>query len=142
MRYSFIRFLMVGVLNTIVGLSIMYTLLHLVGLSYWMSTFLGNSIGAAVSYFLNRMFTFRSRNTHLSSVLRFVFVIGLCYFLSYFIGIRVVKWGLLLLQIDSKTAIQDLGILAGTGLYTILNYFGQKFFVFRENENQSVSIGG
>ena len=140
MRYSFIRFLMVGVLNTIVGLSIMYALLHLVGLSYWMSTFIGNTIGAAVSYFLNKLFTFRSKNAHLSSIVRFIFVIGICYFLSYFIGIRVVTWGLSLLQINSKSAIQDLGILAGTGLYTILNYFGQKVFVFKGNENHSVSI--
>jgi putative flippase GtrA len=133
---------MVGILNTIVGLSIMYALLHLVGLSYWISTFIGNMIGAAVSYFLNKMFTFRSRNAHLSSVFRFVLVIGLCYFLSYFIGIRVVKWGLSYLQINSNRTIQDLGILVGTGLYTILNYFGQKFFVFREYENQSISIEG
>jgi putative flippase GtrA len=114
----------------------------LVGLSYWISTFIGNMIGAAVSYFLNRLFTFRSRNAHLSSVFRFVLVIGLCYCLSYFIGIRIVKWGLSYLQINSNRTIQDLGILVGTGLYTILNYFGQKFFVFREYENQTISIEG
>ncbi|MBP0726479.1 GtrA family protein [Bacillus sp. RG28] len=140
MKYSFIRFLMVGIINTIVGLSIMYALLHLVGFSYWISTFIGNTFGATVSYFLNRMFTFRSRNAHLSSVLRFVLVIGLCYFLSYFIGIRVVKCGLAFIQINSNKTIQDLSILVGTGLYTILNYFGQKVFVFREYENQSIRI--
>ena len=61
MNFQFVRFLMVGVANTIVGLSVMYLLLHLAGLSYWTSTFLGNSVGAVVSFFLNRSFTFRSQ---------------------------------------------------------------------------------
>lgn len=36
---SFIRFLAVGVVNTMIGLTIMFLLMHAVGMSYWLSTF-------------------------------------------------------------------------------------------------------
>ncbi|MDP4103968.1 MAG: GtrA family protein [Bacillota bacterium] len=48
MNHSFVRFLLVGVVNTIVGLSSMYLFLHGFSFSYWVSTFLGYVIGACV----------------------------------------------------------------------------------------------
>src|SRR6478752_1743962 len=56
MKGSFVRFLVVGLVNTGVGLSIMYVLLHIFH-HYWAATFVGNAAGAVVSYVLNRIFT-------------------------------------------------------------------------------------
>lgn len=135
MGYMFVRFIIVGIANTIVGLSVMYLLLHAAGLSYWMATFLGNSVGACVSFFLNRSFTFRSQNAVLSSMIRFVSVILFCYFISYSIGKNLVEWLLghsMFLKSSVKT---DIAVLFSTGLYTVLNYIGQKWFVFRRKKS-------
>jgi putative flippase GtrA len=132
MQHSFVRFLFVGVINTIVGLSMMYVLLNGFGLSYWVSTFLGNMVGAGVSYFLNKKFTFKSNAPVSGSLLRFILVIGVCYFISYFLGIRLAGWILNQLFSLPNTLQKELGVLIGTGLYTILNYLGQKVFVFKE----------
>lgn len=130
MSFTFFRFLLVGVANTILGLSVIYLLLHLVGLSYWMSTFLGNSVGAMMSYYLNRRFTFRSKNAVSKSFILFVVVTLLCYVVSYSIGMNLVEW-LLGNSNSLKSGIKtDLAVLISTGLYTILNYLGQKWLVF------------
>ncbi|MBV7505771.1 GtrA family protein [Bacillus sp. sid0103] len=132
MKFTFVRFIMVGMVNTMVGLSVMYLLLHGPGLSYWMSTFLGNSVGACVSFFLNRRFTFRSDVSVLNGLLRFVMVILICYFISYTMGENLVQW--LLVNNDTITSRvkTDLAVLISTFLYTMLNYLSQKLIVFHK----------
>jgi putative flippase GtrA len=130
MKNSFIRFILVGIVNTIVGLSCMYLFLHAAGLSYWVSTFLGNAIGACVSYILNRSFTFKSQNSVKKSAFRFIIVILCCYFISYDLGKNVVSGVLKSNHLFNNQLKTDISILVGTCLYTILNYFGQKLFVF------------
>jgi putative flippase GtrA len=130
MKFTFVRFLIVGVANTLVGLSMMYLFLHLGGLSYWMSTFLGNSIGACVSYFLNRRFTFKSDQSISRSLTRFVATILFCYYISYNIGDHFIQWLLQNNPTFTSRVKTDIAVLASTLLYTILNYLCQKLFVF------------
>lgn len=134
MKNSFVRFILVGIINTIIGLSAMYILLHAFGLSYWVSTFLGNSIGAVVSFFLNRNFTFKSKTSVSGSSFRFILVILCCYLISYDLAknaVMIVLKDNSFFQPGMKT---DLSVLVGTGLYTILNYLGQKWFVFSKKD--------
>jgi putative flippase GtrA len=133
MKYSFVRFILVGIVNTIVGLSFMYLFLDALGLSYWISTFCGNSIGACVSYLLNRKFTFNSDNSVTKSVFRFIIVILACYFISYDLAKNLVVGLLNSNSFFTENVKTDLAVLVGTGLYTILNYFGQKLFVFSKS---------
>jgi putative flippase GtrA len=139
MKYSFVRFIIVGVVNTIVGLSCMYLFLHAAGLSYWIATFLGNSIGACVSYILNRKFTFKSESSVPKSAIRFIIVILCCYFISYDLGKNLVEWVLKSYAIFNEKLKVDLAVLVGTGMYTLLNYFGQKLFVFPKKDASLMS---
>ena len=141
MKHSFIRFIMVEIVNTIIGLTAMYLLLHAVGLSYWWATFFGNSIGAVVSFFLNRSFTFKSENAVSKSVLRFIVVILCCYFISYDLAKNLVVGFLKDSHFISANLKTDLAILVGTGLYTILNYLGQKLFVFSKSNEATIKQG-
>lgn len=136
MKYSFIRFLIVGVINTIVGLTTMYVLLNGLRLSYWWSTLLGNIFGAGVSFILNRNFTFKNDAAIGGSIVRFVIVIGVCYFVSYSLGLKLANWFLEKLSLFPKEFAKDLAILLGTGIYTIMNYLGQKHFVFKGIEKR------
>lgn len=125
---SFIRFLLVGVVNTFVGLLIMFVLLNGAGFSYWASTFTGNTIGAGVSFLMNRRFTFRSNITVYRGLPRFLAMIFLCYFCSYFVSEQLMSQFIL----PSPTLKKNASVLLGSGLYTISNYAGQKYFVFKK----------
>ncbi|RDU36889.1 GtrA family protein [Neobacillus piezotolerans] len=127
---SFVRFALVGVANTAAGLLIMLTLLNISGASYWLSTFIGNAAGAAISYFLNRAFTFKSSVRFSEGAPKFAAVILVCYFASYWASRQLIGLG----AADFLPAIyhDDAAVLAGSVLYTISNYFGQKKYVFRD----------
>jgi putative flippase GtrA len=129
MKHSFIRFLLVGIVNTIVGLSTIFVMFYVFHFSYWIATLIGNVVGAFVSYVLNKSFTFRSSQSVRKTILPFFIVMFACYFVSYFIGKEVAYFLFELVSIPFLSA-DDTAILLGSGLYTITNYFGQKQFVF------------
>ncbi|PLR94164.1 GtrA family protein [Bacillus sp. T33-2] len=128
----FIRFLFVGLVNTAAGLSITFFLLNLIGWPYWVSTFIGNSIGAIVSYFLNRTFTFHSSVDVKNAGPRFISVILHCYVGSYYASAFIASWLQQQPFMDGLILRDNFAVLLGAALYTVTNYFGQKHFVFRK----------
>ena len=55
------KFLLVGVINTLVGTAIMFGLYNIAGCSYWVSSAANYVLTSILSFFLNKYFTFRSR---------------------------------------------------------------------------------
>ncbi|TCP24837.1 putative flippase GtrA [Scopulibacillus darangshiensis] len=111
-------------------MALMYILYHGTGFSYWTSTFTGNAIGACVSFYLNKMFTFQSKDPIGKNFFRFATVIVCCYGLSYGLGKSLAFFILSEGRLIQASYASDLAILLGTVLYTLTNYFGQKYFVF------------
>lgn len=132
LKNSFLRFLLVGVGNTLLSMLLMFLL---EGLGYWPSTAIAYVAGAAMSFFLNRYFTFHSEEDFWRSLGKFAVNVAVCY---------VVGYGLAKLLIpipEQPTAIPVIWFeraskLLGMGLYTLLNYFGQRFFAFRKTERK------
>ncbi|MFZ3577708.1 GtrA family protein [Virgibacillus sp. DJP39] len=129
-----IRFLLVGIFNTLIGLSIMFFLLNVLGWNYWTSTLIGNTIGAAASYILNRNFTFKSHVSVNTGVPRFILIILTCYFISYNGSLMVTRY-VLPEELSGLVGSDMLAVIIGTGFYTILNFIGQKYFVFQEKND-------
>jgi len=130
---EFLKFLGVGVINTLIGYSLIFLFLNIIKLDYWISTFLGNSIGAIVSYVLNKKFTFNSKAAIPSSMLRFIAVISICYLVAYGLSYLISNMlPLITKQTISVLIIENIAVIVGMGFYTILNFLGQKYFVFRE----------
>lgn len=127
---TFIRFLFVGAINTVIGLSSMLVLFNAIGLSYWLATFLGNCIGATVSYFLNRSFTFQSQINMKASIPRFIIVIVACYFFSYSVSYLTINIVTEIKLIENTHQAENFAIMIGTVFYTVSNYLGQRYFVF------------
>lgn len=128
---SFLKFIAVGVLNTLLGAAIMYGLYNLAGWGYWPAT-LANYIPTSIlSYLLNRSFTFRDRERGWRPAVRFAVNIALCYLLAY--GIAKPLTAHVFAAAGEKVR-DNLSMLAGMGLFTLLNYFGQKFFTFRHRD--------
>ena len=126
---KFLRFLIVGAINTLVGTAIMFGLYNLAGASYWVSSAANYILTSILSFFLNKYFTFRNRGFSFRQVLRFALNIAVCYLLAYGIAKPVVMH---LLAGQAKSLQENAAMLAGMCLFTGFNYLGQRFFAFRE----------
>lgn len=122
------KFLLVGVLNTLVGSGIMFLLYNWAGCPYWPSVCANYICGGIVSYFLNKYFTFQNKERSLAQVGRFVVTVAVCMLLAYGLAKPAVRW---VLSGFEETVQENVAMLVGMGLYTVLNYFGQRFFAFR-----------
>ena len=129
---SMLRFLLVGVVNTLVGAGIMFLLYNLAGCSYWLSSAANYIVGGVVSYFLNKYYTFKNTERSWRQVLRFALNVAVCWLLAY--GIAKPLALRLLAGFDEKLQ-SNAAMLAGLCLYTALNYLGQRFFAFRAKED-------
>lgn len=127
------KFLLVGVLNTLVGNGLMFLLYNLTGMSYWAATAVSYALASVMSYFLNRCFTFKFQEKGFRPVARFAANIAVCYLLAYGIAKPAAR---ALLSGRSQTVQENVAMLVGMCLFTGLNYLGQRFFAFRERPQQ------
>lgn len=123
-----IKFLLVGVVNTLVGTSVMFLSYNLLHFSYWTSSAANYVIGSIVSYFLNKYFTFQQKERSVKTVFKFVANITLCYLLAYGIAKPLVRH---LLSGWTVTIQENGAMVCGMGLFVVFNYLGQRFFVFK-----------
>ncbi len=128
---TFWKFIMVGVANTIFGTSIMFIFYNVFHFSYWVSSASNYIFGSILSYFLNKYFTFQQKEKSLKGVLLFALNIMVCYLLAYGGAKPLVR----LVLSNAGITIQDnVSMIAGMGIFIVLNYCGQRFIVFREKK--------
>lgn len=127
------RFVIVGIMNTIIGAAAMLIAYNVFHLGYWISSAMDYIIGSIFSYFANKHFTFKSEKKSMAEVVRFVINIVVCYFVSYSVAKPMMVT--VLRDISLSVAIlEQLSMFFGMGIFMVLNYFGQKFFVFRKKQ--------
>lgn len=129
-----IRFLIVGVLNTLLGTTLTFGFYNLAHMSYWLSSGLSYILASIFSFFMNKRFTFRNDDSLLRSGLRFSLNIAVCYGLAF----GLAKPGVLLVlgrfpDLSAKI-IDNTALLTGMILFTAFNFVGQKFFAFRKRK--------
>jgi putative flippase GtrA len=129
---SFIRFSIVGIINTAVGLSIIFFLMNVFNLPYWISTSIGTAIGALLSFLLNRKFTFGSSISFQKGAPLFFMIILLAFFGSYSLGEWLAEQITFPLSLPTFLTRKEIAVFLGACIYTISNYIGQKFIVFRK----------
>jgi putative flippase GtrA len=118
------RYLIVGVANTIIGYGVILILQFAFGVHPLAANALGYMIGLAVSYALNRSFTFNSRRSHRTSAPAFVGAAAACFLLN----VAVLQVSITVFDLPAAVG-QALAITA----YTIAFYFANKYVVFKEN---------
>ncbi|MCI9598534.1 MAG: GtrA family protein [Firmicutes bacterium] len=128
-----IKFIVVGIVNTIVGTAIMFGLYNLAGCSYWASSAANYILTSVLSYFLNKYFTFQHKGDNLKSAIRFAINIVVCYLLAYGIAKPAV---ISILSGQSKTIQENVAMFAGMCLFVGFNYLGQRFFAFKETKEK------
>lgn len=123
------RFVLVGIMNTVIGTSVMFIAYNFLGLGYWVSSALNYIIGSVFSYFANKYFTFKSENKSGKEIVRFVLNIVLCYFVAYGVAKPIINIFLGNLNL-SISILEQLGMILGMCIFIVVNFLGQKFFVF------------
>lgn len=129
---QFVRFLIVGTINTVFGTGIMFVFYNVFGLSYWVSSASNYFFGSILSFFLNKYFTFKSHTRSLSEIFRFTINILVCYFLAY--GLAQPIAGKFLAGAGDMVR-DNVSMVIGMVLYVFLNYFGQRIFVFKGKDS-------
>ena len=126
------KFLLVGVVNTLVGCGIMFGLYNLAGCGYWFSSAANYVLTSILSYFLNKHFTFKNTEKGWRPVVRFAVNIAVCYLLAYGIAEPLMRWAL---ATASPTLRDNAAMMTGMCLFVGFNYLGQRLFAFREKND-------
>lgn len=125
--WSLFRFAMVGALNTLLGMAIMFGLYNLAHCSYWFSSAANYVLTSILSFFLNKHFTFKNRADTPRQALLFAMNIAACYLVAYGGAKPVMR----LLLVDASVSLREnVTMLTGMVIFTALNYIGQRLLVF------------
>ena len=126
-----LRFILVGVINTLVGTVIMFGLYNLAHCSYWVSSASNYILTSILSFFLNKFFTFQNKEKSIGQVVRFAVNIAVCYLLAYGIAKPLCLY---LLSGAAASVCDNVSMFVGMCLFTAFNYCGQRFFAFKNKE--------
>lgn len=114
------RFIAVGMINTIIGLTIIYSSMYFFGLSPEVSNLVGYLIGFVLGYFLNKNWTFKENNAGDRWSLYVIVILA-----AYFSNLYLVHFSTKHLAANPYFA-QFGGML----IYTAMSFVGCKKIVF------------
>ncbi|MCB1738645.1 MAG: GtrA family protein [Gammaproteobacteria bacterium] len=118
---SAVRYLAVGVFNTVFGLSLIYGAKWFLHFSDVVANMTGYAIGIVVSFILNSRWTFNHDGAWLPAFARFLLVL----FIAYLANLGTVVIAL------SVGVNAYLAHLIGVPVYTVIGYLGGRFFAFK-----------
>lgn len=120
MKRELIFFLISGCSAVLTDLLSYYFLFNILG--HNISKTISFILGSVVAYILNKYLTFQKKEPSSLEILRFAILYAITLSANVFINDTVLK-----LLLDQKL----FAFLCATGTSTILNYIGQKFWVFK-----------
>jgi putative flippase GtrA len=125
---TFIRFVLVGITNTAVGLSVTWVAWHVAGLGDWWSNALGYIVGFIWSFTLNRLWSFKAQQATASGstsgvrqFARFALVCAVSY------GVNSVA---LYIGRAAMGPTSFIPFITAMVAYSIVNYLGSRYYVF------------
>lgn len=127
-----IHFGIVGVMNTILGWIIMAVLYNLIHMNYWFSSGISYFIGSIFSYHANSKVTFKVENKDKWLPWRFAINIIVCYLIAFGVAQPLVEH---VLSSQPVVIVDNVAMILGTGIFIVLNFFGQKLFVFQTQKS-------
>ena len=128
---TFLRFVAVGVVNTLFGSGIMFLFYNVFHFGYWISSASNYVFGSILSYFLNKSFTFRNTDKSPRVFLRFTANILVCYLVAYGVAKPLAR---LVLSGFSVSWQENAAMFVGMCAFTFINYIGQRIFAFKYDE--------
>ena len=128
---TFIKFIIVGVINTIFGTAVMFTFYNLFHFDYWISSAANYFFGSILSYFLNKYYTFQYHKRSWRVIMKFTVNILVCYFVAYGVAKPLTLY---ILSSQPKVIQENVAMAVGMCLFVVLNYAGQRFWAFKKKD--------
>lgn len=135
---TLVLYLIIGISNFLLCTGIMFLLYNLAGISQHIAPIVNYGLGSLIWYLACRFVIFPGSKTTPRQLLRFVIDIAVCYLLSYYVIAPLVAQ--LALKSTRIKALFSFGgshniegnceMSAGAISYALLNYFGQRYYVF------------
>ncbi|MDR1402621.1 MAG: GtrA family protein [Tannerellaceae bacterium] len=125
-----IKYGIVGISNTLITAIVIWVMMKPLGCPVVLSNITGYIAGVLNSFILNKQWTFKSRDSWVSSAIRFGIVFGVCYLLQ--LG--------LLLYLNKRLAIDPYyNQLMAMVFYMAANFLMNKFYTFKERKDEENS---
>lgn len=118
---TFIKFCLIGVINGIVGFSLILSLMYIFNVNYLVSNLVGYIGGVTTSFILNKYVNFKSEGK-----LKVEFPIFVGSFLIAYAANALILYSMVELLHESKI----IGLIVASTVYTVLFYLSSRFFVF------------
>lgn len=135
---SFLKFILVGLLNFILLTAVMFTLYNQFGLGYWGASIIAFTFCSVISYVLNRKFSFKSKAPLFSSIVKFTIVIGASYFIAFGTAKPIMLFLVQKLDLNSfRPIVEQMAMILAQCIFTAINFLGQRLWAFKYNsENE------
>jgi putative flippase GtrA len=118
----FARFILVGLFNSGLGYGLIFFCMLVLGMSPFLSNFIGYAVGLCVSFALHRYITFRSSGHALAEFARFLPVFAACYLLNL---------ATLYLCIETLSIAEVPAQLVAAAVYIASSFVLNRMLVFR-----------
>jgi putative flippase GtrA len=128
LEVQLLKFSLVGLINTTVGLGTIYLAMHVISMDYVSANLSGYAVGIFVAYLLNRSWTFPYSGSWQRSLARWVLVVAFAYSLNLAVIVvlhKGVGMGPYIVQI------------AGIAVYTLTAFLGARYFAFSKSCNSA-----
>lgn len=107
----------------------MFLLYNIVHCTYWVSSAFAYIVGGIFSFFLNKYFTFNNKMYIWRQGVKFTVTLAICYLIGYSIPKKIFEF----IYTDMEVVVREnAALFTGMCLYTVLNYFIQRFWVFKK----------
>lgn len=125
-----ILYCLLGFANYVFCTGLMFLLYNLGICDDHVAPLINYGLGGIIWYFGNVKLVFKQKQTP-ALVIRFILEIIVCYLLCYYILSPLIC--MLFVRKSASEGVQDnFRMAVGSVVYAIVNYFGQRFFVFRD----------
>lgn len=123
MLSQFIKFSMVGVMNTAIHYGVFYILFSFAGVYHLLASGIGFCAAVTHSYLLNKFWTFKRRGSCVRAEFSKFFIVSL---LS--LGVNLAG---MLIFVELLTVHPPVAQLVTIGITLLINFLGNKFWTFR-----------
>ena len=118
---QFLKYSIVGILNTIIGLGTIFVLYNVYEVNYILANIFGYSFGLINSFIWNKRWTFKSVNHYSKEIIPFLLI----FIVSYFANLIT-----LIINVEIFKIVPNISQVLGIGAYSITNFLLNKKWTF------------
>ncbi|MDE6704151.1 MAG: GtrA family protein [Muribaculaceae bacterium] len=132
---QFIKFCLVGAMNTLVTLCTIFICKSLLGMNEYVANAIGYVLGVINSFLWNKQWVFRSHGRFSREAIRFALGFAVCYSLQLLTVVALNTSSFGKIEVDTGIMVVSgygFATLIGCGVYTVTNFIYNRLITFRK----------